>query len=393
MGYFQSGFERVTLEFRGSIAGTFLRLLVQWVLGQLVLPAAWGTAILYLWLIRCVRFSDGTTATFEGRPGRIWGWLALSAGLLHAPALVVGVVNNHHPLAMMFDTQALQASLESGEPGMGAVYYPLWLGTLPVLIYVKLVVYRWIAAGVRLRDGPDLQFTGGYFPLFAWNLLITVSVISIIGWAWVSTAYFRWIARRIEGDAVGFEFEGSGWGLLWRMLVVYGLPAACIVTLALNGITLAWSWLVATPWILLTSILVIGWYVSNTVMIKVTTSNAADPIVHATHPEGHRLHHQYGSYHAPRVTTSPPVRESPPPRAASPTPRAQANAPKEPNSTPGGSASGRAVPARCRVQVRLTDKGITRFAGPGFKLAQFNTREKCGERIDRRAIDVRQTMG
>ena len=333
MGYFQSGFERVTLEYRGSIAGTFLRLFVQWIFSQLVLPAAWGTAILYRWLMRCVRFSDGTTATFEGRPGRIWGWLALSAGLLHAPALVVGVVNNHHPLAMMFDTQALQASLESGEPGMGAVYYPLWLGTLPVLIYVELVVYRWIAAGVRLRDGPDLQFTGGYFPLFAWNLLITVSVISIIGWAWVSTAYFRWIARRIEGDAVGFEFEGSGWGLLWRMLVVYGLPAACIVTLALNGITLAWSWLVATPWILLTSILVIGWYVSNTVMIKVTTSNAADPIVMPPTPKA-KTPPPVRELPPPRVTTSPPVRESPPPRAKAPPPERKPMPPKSPTPPP-----------------------------------------------------------
>ncbi len=285
MGYFQSGFERVTFEYRGSIAGTFLRLLVQWVLGQLVLPAAWGTAILYRWLIRCVRFSDGTTATFEGRPGRIWGWLALSAGLLHAPALAVGVVNNDNPLALMFDYGTLQATLDSGEPGSGAVYYALSIGIVPVLIYVELVVYRWIAAGVRLRDGPDLQFTGGYLSLFGWNLLIGVSVISIIGWAWVSTAFFRWIARRIEGDTVGFEFEGSGWGFLWRMLVVYGLPVACILTLALNGITLAWSWLIAIPWILLTSILVISWYVSNTVMIKVTASNAADPIIMPPAPE------------------------------------------------------------------------------------------------------------
>ena len=333
MGYFQSGFERVTLEFRGSIAGTFLRLLVQWVLGQLVLPAAWGTAILYLWLIRCVRFSDGTTATFVGRPVQVWGWLALAAGIGYAPPLAVGVINRVNPVALMFDSEALQASLDGAETGASAVYFALWIAILPVVNYVDLVQYRWIVAGVRLRDGHVLHFTGSYLPLLGWTLLIVVSAITIIGWAWVSTAFFRWIARNIEGDAVGFEFEGSGWGFLWRMLVVNGPPAACIVILALNGITWAWSWLVATPWILLTSILVIGWYVSNTVMIKVTTSNAADPIVMPPTPKA-KTPPPVRELPPPRVTTSPPVRESPPPRAKAPPPEPKPMPPKSPTPPP-----------------------------------------------------------
>ena len=234
MGYFQSGYERVTLEYRGSIAGTFLRLLVQWVLGQLVLPAAWGTAILYRWLIRCVRFSDGTTATFVGRPVQVWGWIALSVATYHVPNLVVCVISSSNPFACMLDAQVRLDAFAAGGLSVRTFNVAAGLAILPIVVYVELVVYRWIVAGVRLRDGSLLQFTGRYFPLLGWTLMIGVSILTIIGWAWVSTAFFRWLARNVEGDAVGFEFEGAGWGFLWRMSVVVGLPFACIAILALK---------------------------------------------------------------------------------------------------------------------------------------------------------------
>ncbi len=311
MGYFQSGFERVTLEFRGPTVGTFLRLFVQWIFSQLVLPTAWGTAILYRWLVGCVRFSDGTTATFVGRPVQVWGWIALSVAMYHVPNLVVCVISSSNPFACMLDPQVRQEALADGGPSARNFNVTTGLAILPIVIYVELVVYRWIVAGVRLRDGPLLQFTGSYLPLLGWTVLIVVFVITIIGWAWASTAFFRWLARNVEGDAVGFEFEGSGWGFLWRMLVVIGPPSACISILAFNGITWAWSWVAITPWFLLTWILVISWYVSNTVMIKVTTSNRRGPNRHVTNPEGYnstsstqvttpdepQLHPQYASHH------------------------------------------------------------------------------------------------
>ena len=111
MGYFQSGFERVTLEFRGSIAGTFLRLLIQWVFSLLVLPTAWGIAILNRWLVKWVRFSDGTTATFVGRPVQVWGWIALSVGMYHIPNLVLCLISGSNPIAFIIDPQVRQDAL------------------------------------------------------------------------------------------------------------------------------------------------------------------------------------------------------------------------------------------------------------------------------------------
>ena len=333
MGYFQSGFERVTLEFRGPTVGTFLRLFVQWIFSQLVLPTAWGTAILYRWLVGCVRFSDGTTATFVGRPVQVWGWIALSVAMYHVPNLVVCVISSSNPFACMLYPQVRQEALADGGPSARNFNVTTGLAILPIVIYVELVVYRWIVAGVRLRDGPLLQFTGSYLPLLGWTVLIVVFVITIIGWAWASTAFFRWLARNVEGDAVGFEFEGSGWGFLWRMLVVIGPPSACISILAFNGITWAWSWVAITPWILLTWTLVIRWYVGNTVMIKVTTSTGAaptgtPPTPSTTTPPPVR------KSPPPRTTTPPPVRKPPPPRAAPPPPKRKAPPPKNPTPPP-----------------------------------------------------------
>ena len=305
MGYFQFAHERVTLEFRGSIAGTFLRLLIQWVFSLLVLPTAWGIAILNRWLVKWVRFSDGTTATFVGRPVQVWGWIALSVGMYHIPNLVLCLISGSNPIAFIIDPQVRQDALAGAGPSARNLHVASGLAFLPIVIYVELVVYRWFVAGIKLTGGPDLHFTGRYFPLLGWTLLIGVSLLTIIGWAWVSTAFFRWLAINVEGDAVGFEFEGSGWGFLWRMSVVVGLPFACILILALNGITWAWSWVAITPWILLTWTLVIRWYVGNTVMIKVTTSTGAALT---------------GAPRNPRTTTPPPVRKSPPPRATIPPP-------------------------------------------------------------------------
>ncbi len=43
-----------------------------------------------------------------------------------------------------------------------------------------------------------------------WYLLLYISVITIIGWAWVITAWMRWICRNIAGTRREIVFNGSG---------------------------------------------------------------------------------------------------------------------------------------------------------------------------------------
>ena len=271
-------YERVTLEFRGSTAGTFLRYLIAWIFTQLIFPTAWGTAILYRWVVKRTRFSDGTKATFEGTPGQVWGWLALAAGVIHAPAIALALMNNDNPIAVTFDTDALRASLDGGEPIAGTVHLALTLLVFPIILYVDLVTYRWGIAGIRLSGYPDLRFTGQYPRLLSWFLLIGLSVLTFVGWAWVGTAFLRWFASKIEGAGVRFEFVGSGWGLLWRLLPVYA--TSLLVTnliplgLAIPGWTSPILWFITGAAEL---IVIVRWLISNTVMVKGTTSAGKAP--------------------------------------------------------------------------------------------------------------------
>ena len=53
-----------------------------------------------------------------------------------------------------------------------------------------------------------------------WQLLLVVSFITIVGWAWVVTAMTRWICRNIGGTRREVLFNGSGLQVLWRTIVL-----------------------------------------------------------------------------------------------------------------------------------------------------------------------------
>jgi hypothetical protein len=55
--------------------------------------------------------------------------------------------------------------------------------------------------------------------MLGWSVLLPLSVITIIGWAWVATAWARWTCRHIEGSSRELVFTASGFGYLWRALV------------------------------------------------------------------------------------------------------------------------------------------------------------------------------
>ncbi len=74
------------------------------------------------------------------------------------------------------------------------------------------------AAAVRLLRQRVWAFIG-------WQILVVVSFITIIGWAWVSTAWMRWICRNIQGTRREIVFNASGLEVLWRTIV---FAIACV---------------------------------------------------------------------------------------------------------------------------------------------------------------------
>ena len=86
---------------------------------------------------------------------------------------------------------------------------------------VQIVLYwmllKWMVANLASNGQPlGLSFTGSVWAYIGWNLLFAISILTIIGWAWVAAAQLRWMCRNIQGTRRDILFKGSGLGILWR---------------------------------------------------------------------------------------------------------------------------------------------------------------------------------
>ena len=165
--------------------GLFGRFLLLMVGSLLVVPAPWTGTEFYRFLSVHTVLPGGRRLTFSGQPGDIWLFFVCVAALGLAGMVL---------------------------PGGGLVTAPItWILTVPIL--------RWFVAKLGTEDGSlRLSFDGKIMGFIGWNLLLYLSFITIIGWAWVMRAMFQWICRNISGTA-RFEFHGSGGAILWRTLV------------------------------------------------------------------------------------------------------------------------------------------------------------------------------
>lgn len=90
--------------------------------------------------------------------------------------------------------------------------------------FVQILLYwlflRWFIANLASNGQPlGLSFSGSYWAFLGWNILLGISIITIIGWAWVIAAQARWLCRNIEGTRRQVVYKGTGLENLWRILV------------------------------------------------------------------------------------------------------------------------------------------------------------------------------
>ena len=82
------------------------------------------------------------------------------------------------------------------------------------------MILRWVATKIASNGEPlPLRFEGSPLAYFGWYLATLVSAITIIGWAWVLTAWMRWICRNVQGSRRELVFNASGLDVLWRTLL------------------------------------------------------------------------------------------------------------------------------------------------------------------------------
>lgn len=110
------------------------------------------------------------------------------------------------------------------------------LGNLSIIVQFVLhwLFLKWLIANLAADGRPlGLSFSGSVWAFLGWALLGIVSVITIIGWAWVWTASMRWLCNNIQGTRRAVIFNGSGLDFLWRAIVA----------------AIACSFIIPIPWV------------------------------------------------------------------------------------------------------------------------------------------------
>jgi hypothetical protein len=97
-----------------------------------------------------------------------------------------------------------------------------WLNNLMFLVQIALywLLLKWMVANLASNGAPlGLSLSGSFWAYLGWTILAAISVITIIGWAWVYVASIRWVCRNIQGTRREVIFTGTGLEFLWRSIV------------------------------------------------------------------------------------------------------------------------------------------------------------------------------
>jgi hypothetical protein len=172
----------------------------------LVIPAPWVATSFYRWFIEHLRVPQNPALGFAGKAGDIWWVFIFIAVLTYLGLPAAHTDSNGHVHEAMFLPYLL----------------------IPVKAVLSWYVLRWVIEKITAQCQPlGLRFTGGVGGYTCWTLFLAISFITIIGWAWVATAWTRWIATHIEGTPRPVIFTASGWDLLWRSFA-FGLGSIFI---------------------------------------------------------------------------------------------------------------------------------------------------------------------
>jgi hypothetical protein len=153
----------------------------------LIIPAPWAATAFYRWFASRIRVPGRGNLSFTGQVGDIW-WVFVLMGVL-------GYIGLYDSRAQLIEN-VVSAVLT-------------W-------ILVRWVVGNLASGGEKLPT----SFDGSIWAFIGWHILLLISFISIIGWAWVATAWIRWICRNVNGTRRELQFNASGLEMLWRTLAV-----------------------------------------------------------------------------------------------------------------------------------------------------------------------------
>jgi GYF domain 2 len=153
-----------------------------------VIPAPWVLVWYLKWLVPCVSVPGRPNMSFEGSAMTIVPWFF--------GAILVAIVISY------LDIQVLN------------------LVETIIQFALSWLFVRWFIANLASNGQPlGLSFSGSIWTFVGWNILLVLSIFTIIGWAWVYVAQMRWYCRNIQGTRRAVTFNGTGLEFLWRAIV------------------------------------------------------------------------------------------------------------------------------------------------------------------------------
>ena len=163
----------------------------------LIIPVPWVFVWYTKWIVSCVKVPGRPNLSFTGNAMTLVPWFF---GFI-VRAIAIGVIGSALLSNLLFIAQ--------------------------IVLYWLLI--KWMVANLASNEQPlGLSFSGSAWAYIGWNLLFAISIITIIGWAWVAAAQMRWFCRSIEGTRREIVFKGSGLGILWRGIVAAILSSLII---------------------------------------------------------------------------------------------------------------------------------------------------------------------
>ncbi len=158
----------------------------------LVIPAPWVIVWILNWIVPRVRVPGRPNLSFTGNAMTLVPWYF--GGIALIIVAVYFSINNE-------------------------VQWPNHLVDLVQIVLYWLFI-RWVIANLASNGQPlGLSFSGSFWAYLGWNILFGLSILTIIGWAWVIHAWARWLCRNIQGTRRQVVYKGTGLENLWRTLV------------------------------------------------------------------------------------------------------------------------------------------------------------------------------
>jgi uncharacterized protein DUF4339 len=153
----------------------------------LVIPAPWTATYFYRHLIERISVPGRGPLAFTGQPLDIW-YVFIGMGVL------TYIGHSNKPI--------------------------LPLIVLLAQAFLSWMALRWVLSKLEANGQPvGISFEGSSLAYLGWYVLTTISVITIIGWAWAATAWMRWICKNIQGTRREIVFNATGFDMLWRTLL------------------------------------------------------------------------------------------------------------------------------------------------------------------------------